>query len=519
MVLAGLLIYAWAGAVRLTRPITDFYAAGAKVPAVYNGMAIAAGLVAALAYPALAGALEPGWRGALLILGGGAGGLVLSGLLLAPYLRKFGGYTVPDFLGERFGSATLRPLAVVAVFLCSFPGLAAVLVGLAVILARIFAIDLATGIGASAATLLLCTFMGGMRSGSLTGIAQYAVLLAGSIAALGVLVWQHGAASSVLEATALFDALARLKLDTLAAPDRINGVALVFSLVAGTAALPHLVMRGFTARSVEEARNSFLFAVPLAGVVFIAAPAYSALLGGEDIVTGDALSAVLTGLTATAAIAACLALGSGLLLAMANGLSYDLYFKSWDVTAPTERRLLIARACLLVVAALAASAAFTRPVTMLVLAGTAFSLAASGLLPALLLGVWWKRANGQGALAGMIAGLVVCIYYMVAPRYFPYAFYETSSAFSNATELQAAAYRSLRQTYYLADAQTRGAVLTLWEIKVRAIANWWGVSGMLAGVFGVPVGLVVMTAVSLFTTAPSKDVQSFVEDLRKAQPA
>jgi cation/acetate symporter len=171
------------------------------------------------------------------------------------------------------------------------------------------------------------------------------------------------------------------------------------------------------------------------------------------------------------------------------------------------------------VAALAASAAFTRPVTMLVLAGTAFSLAASGLLPALLLGVWWKRANGQGALAGMIAGLVVCIYYMVAPRYFPYAFYETSSAFSNATELQAAAYRSLRQTYYLADAQTRGAVLTLWEIKVRAIANWWGVSGMLAGVFGVPVGLVVMTAVSLFTTAPSKDVQSFVEDLRKAQPA
>ena len=165
MVLAGLLIYAFAGAVRLTRPITDFYVAGAKVPAIYNGMGIAAGFVAVLAYPALAGALAPGWRGAPLILGGGAGGLVLGGLLLAPYLRKFGGYTVPDFLGERFSSATLRPLAVVAVFLCSFPALAALLVCLAVIITRIFAIDLAAGIGAAVAMLLLCTFMGGMRSG------------------------------------------------------------------------------------------------------------------------------------------------------------------------------------------------------------------------------------------------------------------------------------------------------------------------------------------------------------------
>ena len=328
--------------------------------------------------------------------------------------------------------------------------------------------------------LLLCTFLGGMRSASLTGIAQYAVLLAGSLGALGILLWQHGASSSGLDATALFDALARLKLDMFAAPDRVNRAALAFCLMAGMAALPHLLMRSFTARSVAEARSSFLYAVPFAAVV-LAAPAYAALLGGESVTAGDVPAAVLMGLTATAAIAACLALGSGLLLAMANALSYDLYFKSWDVTAPTERRLLVARACLLVVAALAASAALALPRTMLVTAGAAFSLAASGLLPALLLGVWWKRANGQGALAGMIAGLVVCLYYMIVPRYFPYAFYETSSALSNATELQAAAYTSLRQTYYLADPATRDAVLTLWELKVRAIANWWGVRGIFAG--------------------------------------
>jgi cation/acetate symporter len=156
---------------------------------------------------------------------------------------------------------------------------------------------------------------------------------------------------------------------------------------------------------------------------------------------------------------------------------------------------------------------------MLASAGASFSLAASAFLPALLLGVWWKRANGEGALAGMIAGLIVCLYYMVAPHYFPYAFYETSRALSNATEAQAFAYDSLQQRYYLADPLTRPAVALLWEFNVRAIANWWGVKGAFAGVFGAPVSAIVTIAVSLFTPAPSEDVRSFVEELRKAQPA
>ncbi len=156
---------------------------------------------------------------------------------------------------------------------------------------------------------------------------------------------------------------------------------------------------------------------------------------------------------------------------------------------------------------------------MLAFAGASFSLAASAFLPALLLGVWWKRANGQGALAGMIAGLIVCLYYMIVPRYFPYAFYETSRAFSSATEPQAFAYDALQQIYYLADPATRPAMAMLWELNVRAIANWWGVRGIFAGVFGAPVGFVVTIAVSLLTPAPSEDVQSFVEELRKPQAA
>jgi cation/acetate symporter len=518
MVLVALLIYAAAGAVALVRPISDFYVAGHAVPAPYNGMAIAACFVAALAYPALAGGVGPGWRGSLLILAGGLGGLLVIAFLLAPYLRKFGGYTIADFIGERFDSVALPQLAVGAVVLCSFPALAAVLVALAFMVMYSFAIDLSTGIAAAVAMIFLCTF-GGMRSASRAAVAQYAVLLACSLAALAVLFWQHGVSSASLDGSALFDTLAALKLGMFAAPDRVNRMALVFCLAAGTAGLPHLVMRAFTARSIGEARSSFLFAVPLLLVLFVAAPAYAPLLGGEAIAVDNTAAVVLVGLIAAASIAALLALGTGLLLAMANAVSYDLYYKSWHLTAPAERRLLVARGAILIVAALAAFAALSFPRAMLALAGASFSLAASAFLPVLLIGVWWKRANGEGALAGMIAGLIVCLYYMVAPHYFPYAFYETSRALSNATEAQAFAYDSLQQRYYLADPETRPAVALLWEINVRAIANWWGVRGTFAGVFGAPVSFIVTIAVSLFTPAPSEDVRSFVEELRKAQPA
>ncbi|HZP09397.1 sodium:solute symporter family transporter [Methyloceanibacter sp.] len=519
MVLAALLVYAVLGAVALKRPISDFYAGGHAVPAAFNGMAIAAGLLAVLAYPALAGAVTRDGQGALLVLAGGVGGLLVIAFLIAPYLCRFGGYTLADFLGERYGIAGLRPLSVAVVLLCSFPALAAVSLCLALIVMRFFALDLPASLGAATAMLLLCTVLGGMRSASRTAVAQYAVLLAGTAVALGILFWQQGAGGTRLEARALIDAVSALGLDHFLAPDRVNRGAAVFCLAAGIAALPHVVMRSFTARSAAEARSSFLFAVPLLLVLFVAAPAYVPLFSVDPIPAGDGPTIALLGLVATTAIAALLALGSGLLLAMANAISYDLYFKSWDVTAPADRRILVARAAILLVAGLAAVAAFFLPRTMIVAAGYSLSLAASGLLPALLLGLWWKRANGQGALAGMIAGLVVCLYYLIVPRYFPYAFYETSRFLSSASEQQDAAYYALQRIYYLSDPENRPAVALLWEMNVRAIANWWGIKPMFAAVFGVPVGFVVAVATSLLTPAPSEDVKSFVADLRKPEPA
>jgi len=277
-------------------------------------------------------------------------------------------------------------------------------------------------------------------------------------------------------------------------------------------------MRGLTTPSVEGARTSFLLALPFTAVLCLAAPAYLPLFGQAPDASSDAEAILSFGLLASGGIAACLALGSGLTLAIANGLSYDIYYKSLHLTAPTERRLLAARAAVVLVAGVAAIAALAVPQTMLAMTGAAFSLAASAFLPALVLGIWWKRANGEGALAGMIAGIGVCLYYMLAPRYIPFAFYETSSFLSNATEEQAASYTALRQSYYLTDPGAREAALAAWEETARGIANWWGISRAFAAIFAVPSGFLVTIGASLFTAAPSADMQSFVEDLGKPTP-
>jgi cation/acetate symporter len=512
VVLVVLAIYAKAGAVRLNRPISDFYGAGAAIPAVVNGMAIAASFIAILAFAILAGGLHQGWEGGTAVLVGAAVGILLIAFLLAPYLRKFGGYTIPDFLGERFGGTGLRPLAVVAVILCSFPALALAILGAAFLAGRIFPIDAATGLAASVVLVLLCTIVAGMRSASLSQAAQYAALMLVSLAALAIVLWQHG--TLLPDAGALNEVVARFKRETFFAADPINRFALAFSLATGIASLPHLLMRSFVSRSVAEARTSFLLALPLAAVLCLAAPAYLSLFGQAPAESTDVVSVISFVLIAIGGISACLALASGLALAIANALSYDIYFKGLDLTAPTARRLLVARVAIVLVA-LAAAAAMVRPGMMVTLAGAAFSLAASAFLPALLLGIWWKRATGEGALAGMLAGLAVCLYYMFAPRYVPFAFYETSSFLSNATQDQAANYAALRESYYLAEPGAREAILADWEQTARLVANWWGVARGFAALFAVPVGFLVTIAVSLFTTAPSRDVQSFVEELRR----
>jgi cation/acetate symporter len=518
LLLASLAIYARAGLVVLRRPISDFYVAGRLVPSAFNGMTIAIGLIAMIALTGYAGALSRGLDGASLLVLGGGGGLLLAAFFLAPYLRKFGGFTVPDFLGERFGGTGVRGLAVLGVILCCFPALALALMGLGALTMRVFAVDPGTAIAAGTGMLLLCSVVAGMRSASLTQIVQYVVLLTVSLLALAIVIWQRGALLPLLSAAELDAAFTSVVVDSFAPDDSVNRFALLFCLTAGTAALPVLLQRSFVTPSVEEARRSFLWALPFAAALCLVAAPYVPLFGATGVASeGDV--ALSSGLIVVGGIAACLAVASGLAIAMANAISYDLYYKSLHLTASTELRILVARTAVVLVAGVAAWAALAAPEVVLVTTGSAFSLAASAFLPALLLGIWWKRATPEGALAGMLAGLIVCLYYMLAPRYIPFAFYESSSVLSNATQEAAARYEALRQGYYLADEGARVAALAAWEEAARPIANWWGLKRDFAALFAVPIGFIAMVGVSLFTPAPSRDMQSFVEELRKPQPA
>jgi cation/acetate symporter len=449
-----------------------------------------------------------------LVLLAGAVGLIGGGVMLAPFLRKFGGYTLPDFLGERFGGAYIRPLAVLSVILCSFPALALVLLALGALAMRIFPIDLDLAVLFAGGVLLLCTLGGGMRAASLTQIAQYGVLLLVAFAALAILLWQNAGGLGAASGAAFDKAWTNFGFDALAAADPLNAFALGFCLAAGVAVLPHLLARGLTTPTDGETQSSYLWALRFVAALCLVAPAFGILFATGAPAAGRAGTA-LFGLAAIGAISALLASGSGLLLAVANALSYDVYFKTLHPTAPTEQRLLIARGAVLLVTILAVALASSWPQATIDLTAPAFSLATSTLLPALALGIWWERTTREGALAGLLVGLGLCLFYLLMPRFFPIAFYEMSSLLSNATPEQAANYASLRQAYYLADPEAKDAALAAWEAAARTIANWGGLNTMFAGLIAAPAGFLTAALVSAFTPAPSADTQEFVAELRK----
>ena len=508
LVLASLAAYVAMGVVARTARISDFYASGSDVPAVWNGLAIAASLVPLLVLAELAGSAPLTEKDGLALLLGGAGGALLSALIFAAPLRKFGGYTLPDFLGERFGGVRARLIGVGLVLLCCFPALLASLVVLAEFGAEIFAVDRQTGLAGAVLILLACTLPGGMRSLSLSQAAQGLVLLAASLALIAIVRSAPGASLASAD-----DLASRLASEAFASHGQADRVALIFGLLTGTASLPHLLMRSVTARSVAAARDGFLWAVPLTAALGLGALVAAALLGAMP--PGlDTMPSWLAVLLTLGAVAGLLALAGGLLEAVANALSHDLYYRTLDGSAPAGRRLIVARASVVLVAGIATAAILNASPGALSLAPWTFSLAASGLFPALALGLWWGRANRQGAVAGMIAGAALCLYYMLAPRYIPIIFYETSSLFSNATHEQAANYLLLKQTYLLAKGAAKDEALAAWEQAARQLANRGGVSGAFAAIFAVPVGFLVIIGVSLLTPAPSADIRRFVAELR-----
>ncbi|MEY3981718.1 MAG: Cation/acetate symporter ActP [Pseudomonadota bacterium] len=613
---ATVLLYAGIGIMSRTNDADEYYVAGRRVPAVFNGMATGADWMSAASFIGMAGGLYlQGYSGLAFIMGW-TGGYVLVAVFLAPFLRKFGQFTIPDFLGARYGGNLPRFIGVAIAILCSFTYVVAQIYGVGLITTRLTGVTFELGVFLGLAGILVCSFLGGMKAVTWTQVAQYIILI---IAYMIPVVWlsvkQTGlpipqlvygqqlakvtelekkltADPKEIEVRTIFkdraaaateklkdvpgsyaaDKAAAEKAGTLdsfpkdeaaytaslnkakagaarAAPPsphgqafpgkdeaaqnkaRKNFLALIFCLMVGTAALPHILMRFYTTPSVREARNSVTWSLFFIFLLYFSAPAlavlvkfvmYNDVVGssfaslpawvanwakvdpgllsivdinkdgivqlaeisiGPDIVVLATpeiagLPYVISGMVAAGGLAAALSTADGLLLTIANALSHDVYYKMIDPSAPVARRVVISKSMLLIVAVLAALVAQQKPADILFLVGAAFSFAAAGFFPALVLGIFWKRTTGIAASLGMIAGIGITFYYMVQTQ--PW----------------------LREVFL---GVPRSAPIT---------GEWFEIAAISAGTFGVPLGFAVIIIVSLITPAPNRQVQELVESVR-----
>jgi cation/acetate symporter len=592
-----ILIYAVIGILSRTMHVGEYYVAGRRVPAIYNGMATGADWMSGASFVGMAGTLYLlGYDGLAFVLGW-TGGYVLVAILVAPYLRKFGAYTVPDFLSARYGGNFARFIGVIVLFSCSFTYVVAQVYATGIISARFLGLDFNIAVYVGLAGILVCSMLGGMRAVTWTQVAQYIVLI---IAYLIPAVWMSTVKTGVpipqlMQGMALENITALETAQNIAVHhvtpfvhggyNALNYFLLILCLMVGTASLPHVLMRYFTTPSVREARVSVAWSLLFIFILYFTAPAYAAFakwtmldlvasgltpdniaekagwmmrwaaadntlvqICGKAAVDAAAIAAacaeqgvttigfaninlnadmivlatpemagmpyVISGLVAAGGLAAALSTADGLLLAIANALSHDIYYKMIDQNAPTARRLVVSRILLVVVAIAAAYVASTKPGDILAMVSWAFSLAAAGLFPVLVLGVWWKRANTAGAIAGMVLGFGICLYYLLATRYGAVGFVETWSGLSTATAEQLAMFEELKAAHAAAAPDAQAAAWTALDKFAQSIASWGGVKNLSAAAFGLPIGFLAIYVVSLLTKEPSKELQDFIEEIR-----
>lgn len=541
-------VYALIGVISRTAEMGEYYVAGRRVPALYNGMATGSDWMSAASFIGMAGSLYLlGYDGLAFVLGW-TGGYLLVSILLAPYLRKFGQYTVPDFLGARYGGNLARFAGVIVLISASFTYVTAQIFGVGIIASRFLGISFELAVFVGLAGILVCSMLGGMRAVTWTQVAQYIILIIAylipvvilSAKVTGVPIPQLMYGQALEKIAALEPALGVVKTHTATFAnaqgvvnftDGLNFFALILCLMVGTAALPHILMRYFTTPSVREARQSVAWSLFFIFLLYFTAPSYAAfaklevyqnvigqpitalpgwvqswgsigLVGVCDAanaaatysmcagVKGNAdgilqlsefrihtdaivlatpeiagLPYVIAGLVAAGGLAAALSTADGLLLAIANALSHDVYYRMIDPHAATKKRLVISRILLVIVAIAAAYVASTKPSTILAMVAWAFSIAASGLFPALVMGIWWKRTTNTGAIAGMAAGYGVCLYYLIMTQFY-------------------------------------------------GMPLWFGIKNISCGLFGIPAAFIVTYIVSLMTTAPTKEMQDFIDSIR-----
>ena len=543
-------IYAVIGYLSRTLQLDAYYVAGRQVPTVFNGMATAADWMSGASFVAMAGGIYFKGYGYMALLVGWTGGYVLVASLLAPYLRKFGCYTVPDFIGTRYGGNAARLSAVLVLTVASFTYVTAQINATGTIASVALDIPFEVAVYVGLAGILICSMLGGMRAVTWTQVAQYIVLI---IAYLLPVFWiSNKMGAGIFPHLMLADEVARIAelesqfgLGTIKntaadlatvpkglagitkAHSSVNGtnwgfISLAVCMMAGTASLPHVMMRYFTTPSVKTARRSVAWSLFFIFLLYSTAPMLATLsklslidptlstgiigrsiadvqaldwyqnwnqaklmfvsdfngngtlelneffMGGKAVVLATpeiaGLPYVISGLVAAGGMAAAMSTADGLVLAIANALSHDLYYKIIDPKAETAKRLIVARVLLVIIGFAGATIAAMKIQGILGSVIWAFDFAMSGLFFPLVLGVWWKRANSQGAVAGMLLGL-------------------------------------LSGTAYLIWVRNGGA-------------GFWGVTQLTFGIVGSAVSLVSMVVVTLMTPAPDAKTMAMVDEVR-----
>jgi cation/acetate symporter len=592
-----LAVYAIIGVMTRTAQVSEYYVAGRRVPAFYNGMATGADWMSAASFVGMAGTLFLlGYDGLAWVLGW-TGGFVLVSILIGPYLRKFGAYTVPDFLSFRYGGNFARILGVIVLVACSFTYVTAQIYGTGIIASRFLGMQFELAVFAGLVGILLCAMLGGMRAVTWTQIAQYIVLIIAYLTPIvilstmkyGIPIPQLTYGQAIVDITAREQQMLAAGLSTAAALkphiqpffnySPLNFFAIIMCMMVGTASLPHILMRYFTTPSVREARQSVAWSLLFIFLLYFSAPAYAAFsklevytniigrdltairpwlfswgeLGliqicGKNAANIDAVVAackaiadhpgvvrlqdfvintdvivlstpeiaglpyVISGLVAAGGLAAALSTADGLLLAIANALSHDIYYKMIDPNAPTIRRLTVARALLVGVAVVAAATAATKPGDILAMVGWAFSLAMAGNFPALVMGVWWKRTTAAGAICGIIAGFGLCLFYLVTTRYFPGAgvkYFGMTSLLNPATGAP---------VVDIAKAMALPNAMESFPTLAHPLANkvgWFNLTNIACGLLGAPLGFLVIYVVSKLGREPSREMQAYVDDIRR----
>jgi len=546
----GIAIWARAGSTK------DFYIAGGGVPPIANGMATAADWMSAASFISMAGLISfMGYDGSVFLMGW-TGGYVLLALLLAPYLRKFGKFTVPDFIGDRYYSNVARTVAVACAIIVSFTYVAGQMRGVGVVFSRFLEVDINLGVMIGMAIVFFYAVLGGMKGITYTQVAQYCVLIFAfmvpaffiSLAMTGNIIPQLGFGGTAADGTYLLDKLDQLHTDlgfaeyTSGTKSMIDVFAITFALMVGTAGLPHVIVRFFTVPKVRDARKSAGWALIFIAILYTTAPAIAVfartnmintvsdksytempswvtnwektgLLTWED-KNGDGkvqyyndknetyvasvanrngwkgnelkvdrdimvlanpeianLPAWVIALVAAGGLAAALSTAAGLLLVISTAISRDLIKMQIKPDISEKGELLSARIGAIFAVLVAGYFGINPPGFVAATVALAFGLAAASFFPAIILGVFDKRMNREGAIAGMVVGITLMLFYMMKYKL---------QMFGGGTS-----------------------------------ADWWfGISPEGFGTVAMFVNLIISFGVSRMTDPPPQEVQDIVENIR-----